>query len=115
VLISCQLLTAIQGLIIPFIAAADEDAKTKHTGHGLQIKGGGPRTTLVEHHPPKKLESLLQKELDIGKGAGGKEGLVELVETILKYSVNTWDQGFLDKLYGSTNAVRYQPPDLRYR
>jgi len=28
-----------------------------------------------------------------------------LVETILKYSVNTWDQGFLDKLYASTNAV----------
>jgi hypothetical protein len=23
----------------------------------------------------------------------------------LKYSVNTWDQGFLDKLYASTNAV----------
>jgi glutamate decarboxylase len=92
-------------LIVPFIAAADEDAKTKHTGHGLKVDGGGPRTTLVEHHPPKKLESILQKELEIGNDAGGKEGLMTLVETILKYSVNTWDQGFLDKLYASTNAV----------
>jgi hypothetical protein len=28
-----------------------------------------------------------------------------MVQKILKYSVNTWDQGFLDKLYASTNAV----------
>jgi glutamate decarboxylase len=60
----------------------------------------------VEHHPPKKLESILQNELEIKDVASGKKGLLSLVETILKYSVNTWDQGFLDKLYGSTNAVR---------
>lgn len=60
----------------------------------------------MEHHPPKKLESILQNELEIKDVASGKEGLLSLVETILKYSVNTWDQGFLDKLYGSTNAVR---------
>jgi glutamate decarboxylase len=60
----------------------------------------------VEHHPPKKLESILHNELEIKDVASGKEGLLSLVETILKYSVNTWDQGFLDKLYGSTNAVR---------
>jgi glutamate decarboxylase len=71
----------------------------------LKVEGGGPRTTLVEHHPPKKLESILQKELEINDGSSGKDGLMSLVETILKYSVNTWDQGFLDKLYASTNAV----------
>jgi glutamate decarboxylase len=60
---------------------------------------------LVEHHPPKKLESILQKELEINDDASGKDGLMSLVESILKYSVNTWDQGFLDKLYASTNAV----------
>ncbi|KAF2024690.1 PLP-dependent transferase [Setomelanomma holmii] len=99
-----DLLTSIQNLIIPFIAAADEDAKTKHTGHGLQVKGGGPRTTLVEHHPPKKLESILQQEMEINEAAGGKDGLLSLVETILKYSVNTWDQGFLDKLQPGGSA-----------
>ncbi|KAH8727147.1 pyridoxal phosphate-dependent transferase [Phaeosphaeriaceae sp. PMI808] len=96
-----DLLTAIRDLIVPFIAVADEDAKIKHTGHGLRTVGGGPRPTLIEHHPPKKLESILQKELEIREEAGGKDGLVQLVEKILKYSVNTWDQGFLDKLYGS--------------
>ena len=93
-----------QSLIIPFIRSADEDAATKHTGHGLAIPGGGPRTALVEHHPPKKLEELLN--LNIPERAGGKDGLMQIVQNVLQYSVNTWDQGFLDKLYASTNAVR---------
>ncbi|KAK5240611.1 Glutamate decarboxylase 2, partial [Cryomyces antarcticus] len=38
----------------------------------------------------------------VGKG---KDGLLETVQRILQYSVNTWDQGFMDKLYASTNAV----------
>ncbi|KAI4711401.1 hypothetical protein J4E89_003966 [Alternaria sp. Ai002NY15] len=100
-----DLLDSMQELIIPFIRSADEDAASKHTGHGLKIEGGGPRTALVEHHPPKKLESILKEELEIDDGKTGKDGLVKLVESILKYSVNTWDQGFLDKLYASTNAV----------
>ncbi|KAH6637457.1 pyridoxal phosphate-dependent transferase [Boeremia exigua] len=101
-----DLLNAVQELIIPFIAAADHDADTKHTGHGLAIKGGAPRTALVEHHPPKKLESLLHEQLKIGDDVEkGKDRLIGLVDSILKYSVNTWDQGFMDKLYASTNAV----------
>ena len=40
-----------------------------------------------------------------GEGTG-KDGLIATIEQLLKYSVNTWDQGFLDKLYSSTNAVR---------
>lgn len=36
----------------------------------------------------------------------GAQGLLEVVEKVLKYSVNTWSEGFLDKLYGGTNAVR---------
>jgi glutamate decarboxylase len=71
----------------------------------LKVEGGGPRTSLVEHHPPKKLESILQKELEISDDASGREEFMSLVETIMKYSVNTWDQGFLDKLYSNTNAV----------
>ena len=35
----------------------------------------------------------------------GKAGLLDLVERTLQYSVNTWDQGFMDKLYASTNPV----------
>ena len=57
----------------------------------------------MEHHKPQKLQQLLDFQLpDNGKG---QEGLLQELKKILQYSVNTWDQGFLDKLYGSTNAV----------
>ncbi|KAF2087231.1 PLP-dependent transferase [Saccharata proteae CBS 121410] len=93
----------LQQLIIPFIRQADADASQKGSGRGLAIDGGGPRTALVEHHPPQKLEPLLDLKLPaIGLG---KDGLLHLVQRVLQYSVNTWDQGFLDKLYSSTNAV----------
>jgi glutamate decarboxylase len=98
-----QLLKAVHSLIIPFIKSADADAATKHTGHGLAIPGGGPRTVLVEHHKPQKLVELMNFHLP-GEGQG-KEGLLKTVEQVLHYSVNTWDQGFLDKLFASTNAV----------
>ncbi|EKD12358.1 hypothetical protein MBM_09392 [Drepanopeziza brunnea f. sp. 'multigermtubi' MB_m1] len=98
-----DLLNAVQSLIIPFIRSADEDADTKRAGHGLAIPGGGPRTALVEHHKPQKLASIMNFDLP-GDGKG-KEGLLATVEQLLQYSVNTWDQGFLDKLYASTNAV----------
>ena len=58
---------------------------------------------MVEYHPAQKLQSILDLQLpDQGKG---KDGLLTTVQEILKYSVNTWDQGFMDKLYSSTNAV----------
>lgn len=28
-----------------------------------------------------------------------------MIERVLQYSVNTWDQGFLDKLYASNTPV----------
>ena len=83
-----KLVQAVQQLLIPFIRSADEDAENKSSGHGLAASGGGPRTTLVEHHKPSKLVQLLNFDLpDIGKG---KDGLLETVETLLQYSVNTW-------------------------
>lgn len=88
---------------MPFIRHADEDAATKAEGHGLQIPGNGPRTVLVEHHPPHKLQSLFG--LSLPEQGRGREGLLEALQNLLKYSVNTWDQGFLDKLYASPNAV----------
>ncbi|KAL1303247.1 hypothetical protein AAFC00_006661 [Neodothiora populina] len=98
-----DLIDSIKDLIVPFIRAADVDAASKSTGHGLQVDGQGPRTALVEYHPPQKLQSLFKPQLPT-QGAG-KEGLLQVVQDVLKYSVNTWDQGFLDKLYASTNAV----------
>jgi glutamate decarboxylase len=99
-----KLLNAVQNLILPFIRSADEDAATKHTGYGLAVSGGAPRTALGGHHKPERLAKLLNFQLPDGPGKG-KEGLLAIIEDVLKYSVNTWDQGFLDKLYSSTNAV----------
>jgi glutamate decarboxylase len=45
-------------------------------------------------------------KFELPENGKGKDGLLATVEQVLKYSVNTWDQGFLDKLYSSTNAVR---------
>lgn len=59
----------------------------------------------MDIYPPEELSRLLKLNLPDGDGVG-KDGLLELVQKTLDYSVNTWDQGFMDKLYNSTNAVR---------
>ena len=100
-----SLLTAVKSLIVDFIHAADVDAATKHEGHGLQQKGQGPRTTLLEHHPPKKLNQLLDQVPLPQQHGQGREGLLAAAQQVLKYSVNTWDQGFLDKLYAATTPA----------
>ena len=98
-----KLLDAVKALILPFVQSADDDAATKHTGHGLAIKGGGPRTVLVEHHKPQKLAQIL--DLKPPANGRGRDGLLKSCQDVLQYSVNTWDQGFLDKLYASPDAV----------
>ena len=91
-----------QDLIIPFIRSADEDAAAKRTGHGLSTEGGGPRTTLVEHHKPQKLAQLM--DLALPETGLAEAGFLKQAEQILQYSVNTWDRGFMNKLYASTDA-----------
>ncbi|PYH93282.1 glutamate decarboxylase [Aspergillus ellipticus CBS 707.79] len=100
------LLAAVEDLLIPFIRSADEDPlgqKSPHNGTGTNgdslLPGG---TSLVEHKRPEELQKLLQ--LTFPDQGTGQDGLVEVVRKVLRYSVNTWHQGFLDKLYASTNA-----------
>lgn len=57
----------------------------------------------MDPQTPDQLSSLLK--LDLPENGVGRDGLLELVERTLKYSVNTWDQGFMDKLYASTTPV----------
>lgn len=90
-----QLISSLQKLIHPFIEAADTSITSVENGHSK---------SLVENHEPKDLSQILK--LDLPENGVGKEGLMEVVEMVLKYSVNTWDRGFMDKLYGATNAVR---------
>lgn len=54
---------------------------------------------------PQALSTLLQEDATMPDEGRGQDGLLKMLEKILKYSVNTWSEGFMDKLYASTNAV----------
>ncbi|KAJ5674117.1 hypothetical protein N7462_009556 [Penicillium macrosclerotiorum] len=96
-----NLLKAVEDLLIPFIRSADErlaPAYTNGANGGSEPQG----TSLVDFKKPEELRDILQ--LDIPKQGRKQEGLIEVLQKVLRYSVNTWHQGFLDKLYASTNA-----------
>ncbi|KAJ5925313.1 hypothetical protein N7454_007952 [Penicillium verhagenii] len=87
-----DLLKAVEDLLIPFIRSADQN-----TG-----ANGAMGSSLVEYKKPEVLRDILQ--LEIPEQGRRQEGLIEVLQKVLQYSVNTWHQGFLDKLYASTNA-----------
>ncbi|KAE9964247.1 hypothetical protein BLS_008522 [Venturia inaequalis] len=89
-----DLIASLQRLIHPYIDAADTSITSLKNGH---------TKPLVEYHEPEELSRILK--LDLSETGVGKEGIMNVVEQVLKYSVNTWDRGFMDKLYGATNAV----------
>lgn len=94
-------------LILPFVKAADDAAAHRETGRLPLDATGSPHNVLVDTVKPQKLAAHLKFMLpDQGQG---KEGLLEAIAKVLKYSVNTWDQGFLDKLYSSNNPVCCAP------
>lgn len=121
-----QLLDAVKALIIPFIQSgsvpispssspvpatpanadhaqvANGSAASKAANGNVNGATKAPRG-VVQAFPPEELRSLLN--LDTPEQGLGREGLLDLVAKTLDYSVNTWDQGFMDKLYASTNAV----------
>ncbi|GLI73151.1 glutamate decarboxylase 2 [Penicillium ochrochloron] len=97
------LLKAVEDLLIPFIRSADEPpVPTKKNTNGVNGHSTQQGTSLVDYKKPEDLRDILQ--LEIPEQGRKQEGLIEVLEKVLKYSVNTWHQGFLDKLYASTNA-----------
>lgn len=76
----------------------------KHTGNLPLDSKGQAQNVLVDAVRPEEIVKKLAFSLPENDGLG-KEGLLDTIQQLLKYSVNTWDQGFLDKLYASTNAV----------
>lgn len=106
-----QLIDAVKALIIPFIQHADESAALRATGASL---GPSTQNALIKGDllPPAQLHARLRDLLPSGTGPGpdsgagrGKDGLLAAIAEVLTYSVNTWDQGFLDKLYSSPTPV----------
>ncbi|OAA73325.1 Pyridoxal phosphate-dependent decarboxylase [Cordyceps fumosorosea ARSEF 2679] len=94
-----HLLQAVQQLILPFVRAADDAAAEKPTG---AIPKGRPNV-LVQTTAPAELAAKL--DLVLPAEGQGADGLLLMIRRILDYSVNTWDQGFLDKLYASNTPV----------
>jgi glutamate decarboxylase len=100
-----DLIDAVKELLVRFIRAADESAVDRAAGHlpvdKITLK---PRNVLVTSTAPAALAHRLDLVMPPGEGHG-KTGLIALIQDVLDCSVNTWDQGFLDKLTSSTNAV----------
>lgn len=97
-----QLLSAVQQLVTSFIRSADEEASTK-SDLTSRNPTNGSTTTLLQQHPPKELQQLL--DFSLPQHGVGHDGFVQMVKKVLQYSVNTWDQGFIDKLYANTTPV----------
>ncbi|KAL1964075.1 hypothetical protein VTN77DRAFT_7493 [Rasamsonia byssochlamydoides] len=93
-----NLLNAVQDLLIPFIRSADQGLENIAANGDISK----PRTSLVDYKSPEELQKILK--LDFPASGRGQDGLLQILRQILRYSVNTWHQGFLDKLYASTNA-----------
>lgn len=117
--LTLQLLDQVKALILPFISAgthagppdapstpsaASSGPNGHSTTHPAAAGVPGKTRSVATRYSPEELSSILQLELPDGEGLG-QDGLLELVQKTLDYSVNTWDQGFMDKLYNSTNAV----------
>ncbi|KAL2809805.1 hypothetical protein BJX63DRAFT_423564 [Aspergillus granulosus] len=101
--------SAVEDLLIPFIRSADQDTLGPKAQTNGACKSNGTNgdhtivgTSLVNYKKPEELQSLLQ--LSLPQEGTGQDGLIEILRKVLQYSVNTWHQGFLDKLYASTNA-----------
>ncbi|KAF5014382.1 hypothetical protein F66182_14652, partial [Fusarium sp. NRRL 66182] len=98
-----DLLDAVKSLIIPYIRAADDAAPFKLQG------GSGSDTqllknVLVDARSPHDLLECFNFSLPAGHGRG-KDGMLATIQAVLQFSVNTWDQGFLDKLTAATTPV----------
>jgi glutamate/tyrosine decarboxylase-like PLP-dependent enzyme len=83
-----ELLALATERLIPFISSADSPSGK----------------VVVEPLPPKELEKAFDLALPDGEGRG-REGLDHVLEKVLRYSVNTWNQGFMDKLFSTTDPV----------
>ena len=90
-----------QKLVIPFIEAADADAKIKNDGH-QDPRASDHETTLVSSYSTTELAKLMH--LQVPDHGQGSDGLLQAIDVTLRYSVNTWKAGFMDKLYASTDA-----------
>ncbi|KAK6455783.1 glutamate decarboxylase 2 [Scheffersomyces xylosifermentans] len=100
-----HLLTEIKPKLLAYIDQADRNSKNYNVeslGHYYE-----PQFLKKEFfHPPQATSVVANDPSDeLFKGIGGSGKLFEVIDKVLKYSVNTWNPGFLDKLYASNNPI----------
>ncbi|KKY15364.1 putative glutamate decarboxylase [Phaeomoniella chlamydospora] len=92
-----NLLSGVQEQLVPFIKAADDEIHEHETGR----KNRDP-SPLLKAYSAQELREILK--LKLPSNGTGRQGVLDTTNSILSHSVNTFAPGFLDKLYGSTNA-----------
>ncbi|KAK2738942.1 hypothetical protein FQN57_006736 [Myotisia sp. PD_48] len=99
-----NLLNGVQARVVEFIRDADNDSLRRNNSNGTATQDAGVNHAagVLEYLKPDELQKKLQ--LEFPTAGQGQDGLLSLIDKVLRYSVNTWHQGFMDKLYASTNA-----------
>lgn len=84
--------------LLAFVDRAEAEKACHQEGSALHTSTSLISPVAASH---KTLRKTLGSTLEIGESGSTTEELQNVVETILKYSVNTSSPGFLDKLYGA--------------
>ncbi|KAM5435197.1 Glutamate decarboxylase 2 [Microsporum ferrugineum] len=91
-----KVLNSVQERVVGFVEQADRASLVP----GQKDNESQPK--ILDFKKPEELKEVFKEGLTTS--GQGHDGLVRIVDDLLKYSVNTWQQGFLDKLYSSPNA-----------
>lgn len=95
---SAKLLNAILPKLLDFIASAD-DVNAARISKSAE---DAPSLQLPAVRDPADVSACIK--LALKERGGGIDGVEDLVQRVLDLSVNTWDHGFMHKLYSGTNA-----------
>jgi glutamate decarboxylase len=105
-----KLLKSVSDRLIAFLA--DRDSPGCSHNSILSVSSNGIPSIHKATGPNSQAAALLTPEvvtqhlrLVLAEESQGKEGLMRLIDRILETSLNTWNQGFMHKLYAGTNPV----------
>ncbi|RUS24984.1 pyridoxal phosphate-dependent transferase, partial [Jimgerdemannia flammicorona] len=70
-----------------------------------------PDSLVVDYRSPEELKTLL--DLALPENGLGMEGTFDSIKEALKYSVNSWNPRFMDKLYAGTTPIGMDPRMVR--
>lgn len=88
-----QLLTALKPKILQYIEKSDPNSDEYEI------------SSLGKYHSPGFLKQQFNADLSSDGIKGNDEEVMGFLDKVLEYSVNTWNPGFMDKLYASNNPI----------